>query len=38
MLDHEEEQVLRFIEDLAPNAQADLVEPIILKKWWRNTR
>jgi hypothetical protein len=30
MLDQEEEQVLPSIEDLAPDAQAELVEDIVL--------
>jgi hypothetical protein len=35
MLDQEEEEVLPSIEDLAPNAQAELEEDTILQKWSR---
>lgn len=38
MLDQEEEQVLPFVEDLAPNSQAKLIEDAVLKKRNRTTR
>jgi hypothetical protein len=38
MLDQEEEQVLSSIEDLAPDAQAELVEDTVLQKQSRTTR
>jgi hypothetical protein len=38
MLDQEEEQVLPSIEDLAPDAQAELEEDTILKKQSKTTR
>ena len=38
MLDQEEEQVLSSIEDLALDAQAELVEDTNLQKHFRTTR
>jgi len=38
MLDQEEEQVLLFVEDLAPDVQAELIEDTILQKRSRTTR
>jgi hypothetical protein len=38
MLDQEEEQVLPSVEDLAPDAQAELTEDTILQKRSRTTR
>jgi len=38
MLDQEEEQVLHFVEDLAPDAQAELTEDTILQKRSTTTR
>jgi hypothetical protein len=38
MLDQEDEQVLPSIEDLAPNAQAELEEDTVLQKRSRTTR
>ena len=38
MLDQEEEEVLPSIEELAPDAQEELVEDTVLHKRSRNTR